>query len=224
MIIHKLRQLYVIFYFFLQPNIIGKMKLYISDLHFFHESLLNNLDNRPFSSVEDMNEYMVYKWNERVKSHDEVYVLGDLSFGNVEETTKLLNQLKGKLTLIMGNHDSFAKKTAFNSTRIREIKSYMEINDNNRRVILSHYPIMFYNGQFKQSTYMLYGHVHNSFDEVLINDFIKLASSKKRPAKGFDSETTTPFNMINCFCMFSNYTPLSLDEWIELDRNRRLNY
>ena len=100
----------------------------------------------------------------------------------------------------------------------------MEINDNNRRVILSHYPMMFYNGQFKNNTFMLYGHVHDSFDEVLINDFIKLASSKKRPAKGFDSETITPFNMINCFCMFSNYTPLSLDEWIEVDRNRRTNY
>ena len=30
-----------------------------------------------------------------------------------------------------------------------------------------------------------------------------------------------PCNMINCFCMFSNYEPLSLDEWIEVDRNRR---
>ncbi|MDD5972447.1 MAG: metallophosphoesterase family protein, partial [Spirochaetales bacterium] len=93
------------------------MKLYISDLHFFHESLLNNLDNRPFSSVEDMNEFMVAKWNEKVKSRDEVFVLGDLSFGNVEETTRILNRLKGKITLIAGNHDSFAKKSAFTSTR-----------------------------------------------------------------------------------------------------------
>ena len=29
--------------------------------------------------------------------------------------------------------------------------------------------------------------------------------------------------MINCFCMFSGYTPLSLDEWIEVDRRRREN-
>ena len=27
--------------------------------------------------------------------------------------------------------------------------------------------------------------------------------------------------MINCFCMFSGYTPLSLDEWIEKDAARR---
>lgn len=27
--------------------------------------------------------------------------------------------------------------------------------------------------------------------------------------------------MINCFCMFSDYVPLTLDEWIEVDRKRR---
>jgi hypothetical protein len=29
--------------------------------------------------------------------------------------------------------------------------------------------------------------------------------------------------MINCFCQFSDYVPLSLDEWIALDKNRRRN-
>jgi len=27
--------------------------------------------------------------------------------------------------------------------------------------------------------------------------------------------------MINCFCMFSDYTPLTLDEWIKTDEKRR---
>lgn len=27
--------------------------------------------------------------------------------------------------------------------------------------------------------------------------------------------------MINCFCMFSDYIPITLDEWIELDAKRR---
>ena len=30
-----------------------------------------------------------------------------------------------------------------------------------------------------------------------------------------------PSNMINCFCMYSDYTPLTLDEWILCDRKRR---
>ena len=28
-------------------------------------------------------------------------------------------------------------------------------------------------------------------------------------------------NMINCFCMFSDYKPLTLSEWIEVDQKRR---
>ncbi|MDC0790754.1 hypothetical protein POG07_16735, partial [Coprococcus comes] len=30
-----------------------------------------------------------------------------------------------------------------------------------------------------------------------------------------------PCNMINCFCMYSNYQPLTLDEWIACDKNRK---
>ena len=113
------------------------------------------------------------------------------------------------------------RKTAFTSNRFREVVPYKEISDDGRKVILSHYPIMFYNGQFRKDTYMLYGHVHNSFDEKLINDFIKLGEQQKRPTKGCEEGVFTPFRMINCFCMFSGYTPLSLDEWIEKDAARR---
>ena len=34
-------------------------------------------------------------------------------------------------------------------------------------------------------------------------------------------EKQIPCNRINCFCMYSDYTPLTLDEWIEFDRKRR---
>lgn len=204
------------------------MRFYISDLHFYHEALLDHLDHRPFKSVEEMNEYMVERWNSKVKRSDEVFVLGDISQGNVENSIKILNRLNGKLSLMIGNHDSFAQKSKFltTSTRFRKISHYTEISDNNRKVILSHYPIMFYNGQFSQNsngeynTYMLYGHVHNSFDELLINKFIAEAEAYKREIKG-GIFVPTPFQMINVFCMFSDYQPLTLDEWIALDRERR---
>ncbi len=37
-----------------------------------------------------------------------------------------------------------------------------------------------------------------------------------------NEERAIPCNMINCFCMFSDYTPLSMDEWIEVDTRRRM--
>lgn len=34
-------------------------------------------------------------------------------------------------------------------------------------------------------------------------------------------EHPIPCNMINGFCMFSDYIPLTLDDWIRLDKERR---
>jgi hypothetical protein len=70
---------------------------------------------------------------------------------------------------------------------------------------------------------MLYGHVHNTFDEYLVNEYQERLSNYKRPVFGSDEMVTIPCQMINCFCMFSDYVPLTLDEWIEVDRKRRMN-
>lgn len=43
------------------------MKFYISDTHFFHFNIIR-LCNRPYSSVEEMNEDMIAKWNMNVTS------------------------------------------------------------------------------------------------------------------------------------------------------------
>ena len=53
------------------------MKLYISDLHFYHSQLNTSLDMRGFESVEAMNSYMISQWNSKVQSGDIVIVVGD---------------------------------------------------------------------------------------------------------------------------------------------------
>lgn len=70
---------------------------------------------------------------------------------------------------------------------------------------------------------MLYGHVHNSQDEVLVNEFIRQTAATRVKSRYVDKPEPIPCNMINCFCMFSDYTPLTLDEWIEVDAERRRN-
>ena len=205
------------------------MRYYISDLHFYHKGMNESMDCRGFSSVEEMNEAMIERWNSKVKRQDEVVILGDLSFGTAEETNQLLERLNGKLYLIYGNHDRYVNAKGFNAFRFKWIKPYAELSDDKRKVILCHYPVFCYNGQYKMDeegnpkSYMLYGHVHNSEDEVLINRFIEITKSTFREIKGKEGEHPIPCNMINCFCMFSGYTPLSLDEWIEVDRRRREN-
>ena len=125
------------------------MRYYIADLHFFHENLNTKMDKRGFANVNAMNDYMLKQWNSKVRNRDEVVILGDLSWGKPEETNQLLQKLNGRLYLIQGNHDRFFKDPKFDSSRFEWVKMYEELNDNKRKVVLCHYPIMCYNGQYK---------------------------------------------------------------------------
>ena len=184
------------------------------------------MDRRGFESMEAMNQYMIGQWNRKVCRNDEVVILGDLSWGTAEETNRLLEQLHGKLYLIQGNHDRFLKDTAFCRERFQWIQPYAELHDNKRKVVLCHYPVMCYNGQYRldkegnPKVYMLYGHVHDTHDQRLMEQFQRItAQTEVEAADG--AVRKIPCHMINCFCMYSDYMPLSLDEWIGLDEQRR---
>lgn len=201
------------------------MRYYIADLHFFHGALNEKMDKRGFEDVQAMNEYMLDQWNRRVGKNDEVVILGDLSWGKPKETNDLLEKLRGRLYLIEGNHDRFLKNKEFNAGRFVWIKPYEELRDNNRKVILCHYPIMCYNGQYqldkqgRPRAYMLYGHVHDTFDQRLLEQYQRItANSIIEQLDG--NRRNIPCQMINCFCMYSDYTPLTLDEWIALWEKR----
>lgn len=196
------------------------MRYYIADCHFFHGALNTKMDCRGFKDTESMNQYMIDKWNAKVKSTDEVVIIGDLSWGNAEETNQLLNKLRGRLYLIQGNHDRFLTNNNYNTNRFVWIKSYAEMHDNGRKVVLCHYPIMCYNGQYKRDdkgnpkTYMLYGHVHDTHDQRLLEKFQKMM--RETIVTGPDGvERNIPCNMINCYCEYSDYEPRTLDEWIK---------
>lgn len=64
---------------------------------------------RPFTSVEEMDETMIQRWNELVKPHDKIYHLGDVIVrgGNAD---KILSRLQGHKRMIGGNHDSLDAK------------------------------------------------------------------------------------------------------------------
>ena len=80
------------------------MYYFISDPHFGHENILK-MCQRPFESVEEMNEAMIDAWNQRVTGNDTVFILGDL-FYRCPDPEPILQRLKGKKRLIIGNHDS----------------------------------------------------------------------------------------------------------------------
>jgi len=77
---------------------------FTADTHFGHARIIE-LCNRPFKTVEEMNEKLVENWNERVSPNDEVFILGDLALGKLDESLTWVGLLNGTKHLVPGNHD-----------------------------------------------------------------------------------------------------------------------
>jgi calcineurin-like phosphoesterase family protein len=85
----------------------------ISDTHFRHENILKFTDSTTgdlirgnrFSSVDEMDEHMIERWNSVVKKGDIVYHLGDVVMGDKEWFKKNWPRVNGSKRLIVGNHD-----------------------------------------------------------------------------------------------------------------------
>ena len=177
------------------------MIYYISDMHFGHENIIR-FDNRPFANTELMNEVLIHNWNDRVTVEDTVYVIGDAFFKQEEISLGVIKRLNGHKHLIKGNIDRVRGRLRF---YWESIKDYDEVKDGNHRVILSHYPMMFYNAQHYGSI-MLYGHVHNSREWRFIEKWKKELWDEGIPAK-----------IINVGCMidYMRYTPRTLEELLK---------
>ena len=112
------------------------MRYYIADLHFYHEALNQKMDCRGFDDVEKMNNYMIDQFNSRVRKNDEVVILGDFCYAGAKEAKEILDQLNGRLYLIVGNHDKFINYRKEKINRFVWMKEYDELHDNGRKVIL----------------------------------------------------------------------------------------
>ena len=104
------------------------MIYFTSDLHFDHANIIK-LCNRPFNSVQEMNESIIYNWNNKVNFSDMVYILGDITMNKDPEVArKYIERLNGSKVLIQGNHDYFVKNyRARRYDFFEEVTFYKEI-------------------------------------------------------------------------------------------------
>jgi|ERR1700693_262028 len=74
--------------------------LVIADTHFNHEEIKTYCD-RP----DNFTDLLIKNWNERVEDGDLVIHAGDVGIGSKKHIRDILHSLKGRKTLIRGNHD-----------------------------------------------------------------------------------------------------------------------
>ena len=145
-----------------------------SDLHFNHVNILKYEPvNRPFETLEEMNETLVKNWNDKVTAEDTVYVLGDLAMGTVEASRACIERLNGKIVLIRGNHDSPKRIAMYKELGI-EIHDIYYLPYKGRYFILCHFPIASEEFikmviQDNSEVVNLYGHVHGNAPKGYVN-------------------------------------------------------
>lgn len=130
-----------------------------------------------------MNETLISNWNSVVRPSDEVYHLGDFAYGQNDQVRKLRYRLKGKITLILGNHDyqNKVQRIADAFTEVRDLKT---LKTDGKVIILCHYMMSRWDRSHYNSWH-LFGHTHYPED-----------ITGKRYNVGVD---------------INNYTPVSLD-------------
>ena len=175
---------------------------FISDTHFDHNNIIKftgldgNLIRPGFSSIEEMNEHIIQKWNSVVMPDHKVYHLGD--FGKLE----FAKRLNGHKRLILGNHDTNFKGLIGPFGKVMAARTFKE---EGIRFILTHYPIDFECDNVPGKTpisFNVHGHIHE-----------KLVMKGNQPDKRY----------INLSVEQINYTPIHIQELIK-EMKKRLSY
>lgn len=117
----------------------------MSDAHLFH-LLVSGL--RGFATPEDFNAAFEEDWRSKVYTHDQVWLLGDLSGGgHLDEVFALLKSLPGEKHLIIGNHDSCFPDHRDSHRRLKKyydvfesVQLHARRSINGVRVLVSHFP------------------------------------------------------------------------------------
>ncbi len=127
----------------------------ISDMHFGHKNIIL-FEDRPFTTIEEMDNTIIQNWNNTVDKNDKVFVLGDVSFYNKEKTSKIINRLHGYKTLILGNHDEDHSPLWWSEAGFNEVYRFPIIFE--KFYILSHEPLY----MSKNMPYAnIHGHIHH---------------------------------------------------------------
>lgn len=169
------------------------MIYFIADPHFGHENILK-LCGRPFPDIETMNETLIAAWNGRVTGADTVYILGDL-FYRCADPEAILQRLKGRKRLIVGNHDSSWMDRVDLSRYFFSVDEMLVVSDGTHALTLCHYPLLSWKHQ--KRSYMIHGHIHaNTHD-----DFFPLIAARER--------------LLNAGVDINGFRPVTFDELLE---------
>jgi len=144
---------------------------FTADTHFRHANIIRYC-NRPFGSVEEMDEVLLRNINECVRPDDTLYHLGDFALHG-RGVEKIRPKIKCRnVTLILGNHDPHSfdgTPTPALAEHFSKVATMMhvtvEVDKQRHLVVLCHYAMRVWPHSHRGSWH-LYGHSHGKLPPV----------------------------------------------------------
>lgn len=171
---------------------------FTSDTHFNHKNIILYCQ-RPFDTIEKMNETIIANWNKTVPQDGIVFHLGDFALGGSEAWNKVLPRLNGQIHLILGNHDMKNFRQGY-AEHFASVQEQLTVEMGKKKLILTHFPLLCYHGTWgtEMNVWNLMGHVHTLKSNNEGKDFERLQYL-------FPTQYDVGVD-------FNNYTPISFQE------------
>lgn len=161
-----------------------------SDQHFYHKNIIE-YSGRPFSGLDEMHDELLRRYNEVVKPDDVAIWVGDVGFAADIVINQMLSKYNGYKILIMGNHDMNHNKVRY--LEFDEIYICYQVTLPEVNLCFTHYPM----GNLPEPNINVHGHEH------------------QHPGK-VGRKPTTSTQHINVCCEYWDYTPVKLEDIIEI--------
>jgi len=129
---------------------------FTADQHLGHQNIIRHC-NRPFQTIQEMDDTLIANWNSRVARGDLVYHVGDIIFRSANHPIQYLRRLNGKIHLFRGNHDrGMLKQCSQHFVAIDDLKT---IKVDGEKIVLCHYAMRVWDSSHRGALH-LFGHSH----------------------------------------------------------------
>ena len=117
---------------------------------------------RGFAGVEEHDAFMLSRLSESLTADDELWILGDVAKGNVENIRRVREAIPAAhVHVVLGNHDIASKfATVGGFEVVADYASVGKANKDGYKFCLSHYPMLDWD-RTTHGSYMLHGHIHS---------------------------------------------------------------
>lgn len=132
---------------------------FTADTHFGHANIMKHC-NRPFKSVNEMDETLIDNWNMTVQPGSQIVFIGDLTLDHKYDRVRhnYIRHLTGNIIWVKGNHDYWMKKSALEFKHI-----YHKQFKDGPFVACCHYPLRSWN-KSQHGGLQLHGHSHGEIE------------------------------------------------------------